>query len=174
MITNSKTRKHRAFIYILIIPIIGLMSMTFSSFNTIPQDDGVLTYSPLKESDIERIAVNHNETIKDPFTKNKRVHYGIDIKAKEGTPVYAAGNGSAIIVEEKDGWGNLIVLKHGTKYETWYAHLKGFTIKKGQNIKAGQLIGYVGNTGKSTAAHLHFEIRKDGEKVNPNEYIDIK
>jgi hypothetical protein len=98
----------------------------------------------------------------------------IRVLAKEGTPVYAAGKRSAQIVEEKSGWGNLIVLKHGGQFETWYAHLKAFNIEKGQSVKEGEIIGYVGNTGKSSGPHLHFEIRKDGEKVDPNAYIDLK
>jgi murein DD-endopeptidase MepM/ murein hydrolase activator NlpD len=174
MRSNNKTQKYKAIIYMLLIPLVATMIMAFSSSVQINEEDDIPSYTPIKKTDFNRLTVNHNQKIIDPFSSKERIHYGVDIKAKEGTPVYAAGNGSAKIVEEKNGWGNLIVLKHGVQYETWYAHLKAFRIESGQSVKAGEIIGYVGNTGKSSGSHLHFEIRKDGEKEDPNVYIDFK
>lgn len=173
MITISKTKKINALIYVLLIPVISLLITAFSSSNMVYKSDEVPSYPPIRNMDIEKIAVNHNERIKDPFTDKVRYHSGLDIKAEEGTPVFAAGAGKAIIVHEKDGWGNLIIIQHGLEFESYYAHLKSFNIKEMQIVEEGQLIGYVGNTGKSTSPHLHFEIRENGDTVNPNDFIDF-
>ena len=104
----------------------------------------------------------------DPFTKVKKMHEGMDFSAKTGTPVYATGDG---IIERADnnasGYGNHIVIRHGFGYETLYAHLSKYNAKAGQKVNRGDIIGYVGSTGRSEAPHLHYEVHKDGKVVNP-------
>ena len=95
-------------------------------------------------------------------------HYGVDYAAKSGTPVYAAGDGVVTYVGGRGTYGNYVQIRHDHTYSTAYAHLNGFAkIKKGQRIKKGTLIGYVGSTGISTGPHLHFEVHKKGQKVDP-------
>jgi murein DD-endopeptidase MepM/ murein hydrolase activator NlpD len=104
----------------------------------------------------------------DPFTKARKMHEGMDFTAKTGTPIYATGDG---VVERADntasGYGNHIVIRHGFGYETLYAHLSGYKCKPGQRIKRGDIIGYVGSTGRSEGPHLHYEVHKNGKVVNP-------
>lgn len=104
----------------------------------------------------------------DPIYRVPRMHTGLDFAAPRGTPVFATGDG--IIIEAKTtygGYGNEIVISHGYGYQTLYAHLSGFNVRSGQKVKRGDKIGYVGSTGKSTAPHLHYEVIKNGYKVNP-------
>lgn len=107
-----------------------------------------------------------------PILKVRKFHKGIDFAADRGTPVYAAGDG-VILKTNKNlgGYGNEIVINHDFGYQTRYAHLQKFLIKRGQKIKRGQLIGYVGNTGSSTGPHLHYEVLKNGKHVNPVHYF---
>jgi murein DD-endopeptidase MepM/ murein hydrolase activator NlpD len=104
----------------------------------------------------------------DPFTKARKFHAGMDFSSKTGTPVFATGDG---IVERADntasGYGNHIVIRHGFGYQTLYGHLSKYKVRAGQHVKRGDIIGYVGSTGRSEAPHLHYEVHKNGEVVNP-------
>jgi murein DD-endopeptidase MepM/ murein hydrolase activator NlpD len=104
----------------------------------------------------------------DPFTKARKMHEGMDFTSKTGTPIYATGDG---VVAKADntvsGYGNHIVIRHGFGYETLYAHLSRYKCKAGQRIKRGDIIGYVGSTGRSEGPHLHYEVHKNGKVVNP-------
>lgn len=104
----------------------------------------------------------------DPFTKARKMHEGMDFTAKSGTPIYATGDG---VVAKADntasGYGNHIVVRHGFGYETLYAHLSKYNTRAGQRVKRGDVIGYVGSTGRSEAPHLHYEVHKDNKVVNP-------
>ena len=122
---------------------------------------------PVKNEQLTRMASGFGYR-NDPFTKIRKFHAGMDFSAKTGTPVYATGDG---IVERADnvmsGFGNLIILKHGFGYSTYYAHLSKYNVKRGQRIKRGDVIGYVGSTGRSEAPHLHYEVHINGQPVNP-------
>ena len=97
-----------------------------------------------------------------------KFHTGIDLTARRGTPVYATGDGIIIRADySSGGYGNIIIISHGFGYESYYAHLSKILVKPGQKVKRGDLIGLVGNTGRSTAPHLHYEIRINGKPVNP-------
>ena len=104
----------------------------------------------------------------DPFTKARKMHEGMDFTSRIGTPIYATGDG---VVERADntasGFGNHIVIRHGFGYETLYAHLSRYKCRRGQSIKRGDIIGYVGSTGRSEGPHLHYEVHKNGKVVNP-------
>lgn len=106
-----------------------------------------------------------------PIYKVRKMHYGMDFTAPTGTPVYATGDGKVLEVSgssrSRVGFGLVIKIDHGFGYETLYGHLSAFNVKRGQQVKRGDVIGYVGNTGGSTAPHLHYEVHKNGRAVNP-------
>lgn len=122
---------------------------------------------PVKNENLKQMASGFGYR-SDPFTKIRKFHAGMDFSAKTGTPIYATGDG---VVERADntasGYGNHIVIRHGFGYETLYAHLSKYKVKRGEKVKRGDVIGYVGSTGRSEAPHLHYEVHKNGEIVNP-------
>jgi murein DD-endopeptidase MepM/ murein hydrolase activator NlpD len=122
---------------------------------------------PVKNEQLKRMASGFGYR-SDPFTKARKMHQGMDFTAPTGTPIFATGDG---IVKRADntasGYGNHIVIQHGYGYETLYGHLSKYKCKAGQRVKRGDIIGYVGSTGRSEAPHLHYEVHKDGKPVNP-------
>jgi murein DD-endopeptidase MepM/ murein hydrolase activator NlpD len=107
-----------------------------------------------------------------PIYKVKKMHTGIDFAAPIGTPIYATADGKIEEVSVKfSGYGKMIVIDHGFGYKTRYAHMHDFAVRTGQNIKRGELIGYVGDTGISTAPHLHYEVMMNGVLINPVHYF---
>ena len=126
---------------------------------------------PVKNKELKRIASGYGRRI-DPYYKKLKFHYGVDFSAPKGTPIYATGNGTvAKVKKSRRGFGNHVVINHGFGYESLYAHMTKYTVRKGQKVKRGDIIGYVGSTGKSTAPHLHYEVHKDGKKINPVYYF---
>lgn len=109
-----------------------------------------------------------------PIYKVRKFHWGMDFTAPTGTPVYATGDGKVTQVSgssrSRVGFGLVIKIDHGYDYETLYGHLSSFNVKRGQKVKRGDIIGYVGNTGGSTAPHLHYEVHKNGRAINPAYY----
>lgn len=104
----------------------------------------------------------------DPIYHTRMMHAGVDFTADRGTEVYATGDGVVVQVQSRRwGYGLNIIIDHGFGYKTLYAHLSKFEVKEGQKVKRGELIGLIGSTGKSTGPHLHYEVIKDGVKVNP-------
>ena len=122
---------------------------------------------PVRNEDLKRMASGYGMR-SDPFTKVRKMHYGMDFSAPRGTPIYASGDG---VVERADntatGYGNHIRINHGYGYESLYAHLYKYNVRKNQKVKRGELIGFVGSTGRSEGPHLHYEVFKDGERINP-------
>lgn len=122
---------------------------------------------PVKNEELKQMASGFGYR-SDPFTKIRKFHKGMDFSAKSGTPIYATGDG---IVKKADGtvsgFGNHIEINHGYGYMTLYAHLSKYKVRAGQKVKRGDIIGYVGSTGRSEAPHLHYEVHKNGEVVNP-------
>jgi murein DD-endopeptidase MepM/ murein hydrolase activator NlpD len=126
---------------------------------------------PIANKELNRMASGFGLRIH-PIYKVRRMHTGCDFSAPRGTPVYATGDGVVIKKESNyGGYGKEIEIDHGYGYVTKYAHLDNFTVRKGQRVKRGEVIGYVGNTGASTAPHLHYEVIKDGKKVNPMNFF---
>lgn len=122
---------------------------------------------PVSNKDLKHIASGFGMRI-DPIYKIPKMHEGLDFTANVGTPVYATGNAMVSDVEySSTGYGNHIVLSHMVGYQTLYGHLSRVVVKQGQRVNRGDLIGYVGSTGKSTAPHLHYEVWKNGTKINP-------
>ena len=126
---------------------------------------------PVANVDLRRVASGYGWRI-DPHYHTKKMHWGLDFTASKGTNIYASGNGKIVLIEQKKwGYGNSIIVDHGYGYRTRYAHLNAFNVKLGDKVMRGQVIGYVGNTGKSTGPHLHYEVEKNGKKVNPTHYF---
>ncbi len=126
---------------------------------------------PVTNKELKRLSSGYGRRI-DPYYKKPKFHYGVDFSAPKGTAIYATGNGTVKKTKKsRRGFGNHIVIDHGYGYESLYAHMQKYTVRRGEKVKRGDLIGYVGNSGKSTAPHLHYEVHKDGRKVNPAYYF---
>lgn len=122
---------------------------------------------PVKNENLKRIASGYGWR-SDPFTKVRKFHYGMDFTAPRGTPVYATGNGRIERADNRStGYGNHIRIDHGYGYTSLYAHLYKYNVRVGQRVQRGDVIGFVGSTGRSEAPHLHYEIFKDEDRINP-------
>lgn len=126
---------------------------------------------PVANKDLRRIASGFGYRIH-PIYKVRKLHTGLDFSAPTGTPIYATGDGKISPDRGKGrvgghGYGRYVVIDHGYGYKTLYGHMSKISVKKGQRVKRGDIIGYVGNTGASTAPHLHYEVIKNGQKINP-------
>ncbi len=122
---------------------------------------------PIPNKDLKHVASGYGWRIH-PVYKTEKMHTGMDFTASIGTEIHATGNGVVEKVEPYGkGYGNNVVINHGYGYETVYAHMSKFAVHVGQKISRGDLVGYVGNTGTSTGPHLHYEVRKNGNPVNP-------
>jgi murein DD-endopeptidase MepM/ murein hydrolase activator NlpD len=122
---------------------------------------------PIKNDDLKRMASGFGWRT-DPFTKARRRHKGMDFSAPTGTPIFATSDGRITRADGRSaGYGKHIRIDHGYGYLTLYAHLSDYNVRRGQRVKRGDVIGYVGNTGRSVAPHLHYEVRKDGVAVDP-------
>ncbi|MBK9792557.1 MAG: M23 family metallopeptidase [Sphingobacteriales bacterium] len=126
---------------------------------------------PVSNKDLKRIASGFGMRI-DPVYKTPRMHTGLDFTAETGTPVYATGDGVVEIAgPQGDGYGNKVLIKHGYGYETLYGHNSKVLVRAGTKVKRGQTIALVGSTGKSTGPHCHYEVWKNGTKIDPVNYF---
>jgi len=122
---------------------------------------------PVKKEDLTRMASGFGWR-NDPFTKARKRHKGMDFTAPRGTAVYATGDGVVVRADQGSaGFGKHIRIDHGFGYVTLYAHLSNYNVRRRQKVKRGDLIGFVGNTGRSQAPHLHYEVIKNGKQINP-------
>ena len=121
---------------------------------------------PVKLVDLTRMASGYKWRMH-PILKIRKFHKGMDFTAPTGTPIYASGNGKVIRSSRSATYGRVVYINHGYGYTTIYAHMSKIKAKRGQNVKRGDLIGYVGNTGRSVSAHLHYEVHKNGKALNP-------
>jgi len=127
---------------------------------------------PLQVKDIKKQITSGFGWRIHPIYKTQEFHPGLDFPSNQGTPVYATGNGKVEFSGmDNSGYGLHVIINHGFGYQTLYAHLSKIAVKNGEKVMRGQLIGYVGSTGLSTAPHLHYEVIKNNEKVNPINYI---
>jgi murein DD-endopeptidase MepM/ murein hydrolase activator NlpD len=122
---------------------------------------------PVSNRTLDRVASGFGYRI-DPIYKTPKMHTGIDFTAATGTPVYATGDGT---VKESGydngGYGNNVIINHGYGYQSLYAHMKKIKVRVGDRVRRGEVIGWIGSTGKSTGPHLHYEVIKHGEKIDP-------
>ncbi|MEO1011087.1 MAG: M23 family metallopeptidase [Bacteroidota bacterium] len=122
---------------------------------------------PINNEDLTRMASGFGWR-SDPFTKARKMHWGMDFTAPKGTPIYATGDGKVTRADNNSsGYGKHIRIDHGYGYISLYAHLSKYNVKRGRKVKRGDLIGFVGNTGRSEAPHVHYEVWKDGNRINP-------
>ncbi len=122
---------------------------------------------PVSNKDLNRIASGYGSRI-DPVYKTVKFHYGLDFAAPQGTPIYATADGTVTTAGNTgNGYGNYVVINHGYGYETLYGHMVRVKARNGQQVKRGEVIGWVGSTGKSTGPHCHYEVHKYNQKIDP-------
>lgn len=125
---------------------------------------------PISNKDLTRVASGFGYRIH-PVFKTHKFHSGIDFTAPQGTPIYATGNGTISGEDGGSGYGRHVIISHGFGYSTLYAHMSRVKVRPGQKVKRGELIGYVGSTGTSTAPHVHYEVLRGKNKINPINYF---
>ena len=183
---NSPRRTLKIIRLFTIIPVIGILAVIFGFSNngSVILNKNVFSISaksaenppeisPIKDIKQDMISAKYGKKFKNPFTNKQVIHKGIDIRSKTGTSVFATAVGIVKKVEDRKGYGKFIVIQHDEQYSTLYAHLSDFNVKIGQKVKLGDLIGFVGNTGYSTGPHLHYEVIKNGEQVDPINYFEF-
>ena len=122
---------------------------------------------PVSNKDLNRIASGFGMRI-DPVYGTPKMHKGLDFTAPQGTPIYATGDGRVTLAgNDHSGYGNHVVINHGYGYETLYGHMVKIKTRRGANVKRGEIIGWVGSTGKSTGPHCHYEVHINKRDVNP-------
>lgn len=124
---------------------------------------------PVSNKDLKKTASGYGVRV-DPIYKTTKFHEGMDFSANIGTPIYATGNGTVTKAGWQSGYGRVVIINHGYGYETLYAHMNKINVRVGQKVTRGEVIGEVGNTGKSTGPHLHYEVHVKGRVVNPVNY----
>lgn len=131
--------------------------------------ENIPAIQPVLNKDLKRVASGFGVRI-DPVYHVRKFHQGMDFTAPTGTEIFATGNATVKFTGWKQGYGNTVVLDHGFGYETLYAHLYKSLVRKGQKVRRSDIIALVGNTGKSTGPHLHYEVRLHGKPVDPRNY----
>jgi murein DD-endopeptidase MepM/ murein hydrolase activator NlpD len=131
--------------------------------------ENIPSIQPVMNKDLKRVASGYGMRI-DPVYHVRRFHQGMDFTAPTGTEVFATGNAKVEFAGWKQGYGNTVILDHGYGYKTLYAHLYKILVRKGQRVRRSDVIALVGNTGKSTGPHLHYEVRLNGRAVDPRNY----
>ena len=172
VIMATKNSSHLAgWKYLLVLPVFvaGLLSFSFqaSPDQSMDSKDNPPTILPIEKAKVTNIGIDFGGG---PAND----HPGIDFAAPIGTPIVATASGVVKKAGEKGDYGNLIYIAHDEHYATLYAHLSKMKVKEGDQVKQGDVIGFVGNTGKSTGPHLHYEVRYDGEQVNPKKLLSSK
>ncbi len=124
---------------------------------------------PVKREELTRMASGYGMRMH-PILKIMKMHEGMDFTAPRGTPIYASGNGVVTRADRSSSFGNVVYIEHGYGYKTVYAHMQKIATHKGAKVKRGDLIGYIGSTGRSVGPHLHYEVHKNGHPVNPIYY----
>lgn len=198
MMTRINSGKLARFKILMVLPLVAILLMAFtidtssmlgktivgsdnsisllhsSSPDMMYDNSDVPSIFPVKKVDGVEISSSYGMRV-DPISKKKRLHKGVDIRAPKGTPVYAAADGLVRKVIDKHepgkGYGKYIIIDHANGYSTLYSMLSKINITEGQEVKQGNIIGSVGSTGRSTGPHLHYEIKKNGENVNPADYF---
>jgi len=165
--TASRLDKIRKKIYVQLKSFDDLIALALEKEDMLRCVPAIL---PVANKDLTRTASGYGLRIH-PYYKISRFHYGMDFTAPSGTDVYVTGDGViSAVISSKRGLGNHIIVDHGFGYSSIYAHLERFNVRQGQKVKRGDVIGFVGNTGMSLAAHLHYEIKINGVNVDPVNY----
>ncbi len=149
----------------------GVLQDSFGILEKVYRDQSLLLASTPSIAPVSGMVAYGFQWRRDPFTGQRAFHTGLDIVAAPGTRVVAPADGVVTFTGREAGYGNVIYLSHGNDLTTRYGHLQGFAIRVGQEVRRGDVIGYVGNTGRSLGPHLHYEVLNQGTKVNPVDYI---
>ncbi len=166
--TKSKSSKWKVLRYFGFLPLMMLMTMSFSVTET--GDKTIPDISPIKVDEYKNRSEYGMQI--NPKTKQRTFHEGIDFSAETGTQVVATASGIVVrVVFLEKTYGKMIEIDHGNGFTTRCAHLNDFAVKEGDRIEKGAIVGYVGKTGLATGPHLHYEVLKNGESVNPAEYM---
>ncbi|WP_442265963.1 peptidoglycan DD-metalloendopeptidase family protein [Tenacibaculum sp. ZS6-P6] len=178
MISKNKTNSFKKIKYLILIPIISICLLSFNQddFNNnlpviITDNNSIPSIFPIQNKTVSDITSHFGKLRKFGKKSEAKIHQGIDIRAAIGTPIVATADGIISYASYKGNWGNLIVVTHTNGYETWYAHLNSFKLKKGKSVKKGEVIGFTGDTGLSKGPHLHYEVKHNSKNVNPLDYI---
>ena len=183
MLTKPKSKRMSKLLYFSLLPVCALLISAFTK-PIIEENSFINTFDiyefstnppsrfPVQNATNDDITAYFGDKGKNPKINKGIVHTGIDIRAKQGTPIIATADGFIAKASMEGDWGNLIVITHADGYETWYAHLKEFNVSEKQKVKKGDIIGYVGNTGKSSGPHLHYEVKHNGKHLNPLDFIE--
>ncbi|MBP1663668.1 MAG: Peptidase [Bacteroidetes bacterium] len=131
--------------------------------------EAIPAIQPVANKDLTRVASGYGMRM-DPIYHSRRFHAGMDFTAPTGTDIYATGNGRVASAGWQQGYGNCVEIDHGFGYVTLYGHMSSISVRAGQAVNRGEVIGLVGNTGKSTGPHLHYEVHYKGEIMNPQNY----
>ena len=131
--------------------------------------ENIPAIQPVMNKDLKRVASGYGMRI-DPVYHVRKFHQGMDFTAPTGTEVFATGNAKVDFAGWKQGYGNTVILDHGYGYKTLYAHLYKILVRRGQKVRRSDIIALVGNTGKSTGPHLHYEVRLNNKPVDPRNY----
>lgn len=180
MLTNTYTNTQKKALYLLTIPLIALLFLAFQAPEEtvvtapvkmlVSEGKSIPSLFPLPAEYKGNISGPYGKRIH-PITKKEVFHQGLDFRAPEGTSVYAAAAGNVLETGYKEkSWGRYVILAHGGEYATRYTHLSEVKVKEGEKLAIGQVIATVGSTGQSTGSHLHYEVWKNGEHVNPADY----
>ena len=183
MLSKNRSSVFSKFRFVLMLPVVFLLTVAFSTSTiqqTSLQPDAIKVIVPVVD-EVNYIIPILNPDGKigsgfgmrfHPILKIRRLHTGIDFKVPEGTDILAAADGEVIFSQSSDkGYGNHVKIKHPDGTITLYAHMRDIDVEKGIQIKQGEKVGTVGNTGVSLSAHLHFEIIQNGKKINPEDLI---
>lgn len=163
MMNHPKNTSRSLWAYFILVPLALVISLAF----VMKGEDHTPSISPIKGAEIS----SGFGMRKSPITKDMKLHGGVDFRAQKHTPIVATANGTVTLAKEEGKWGNLIIISHGSTYTTKYAHLESIQVEEGASVTIGQTIGTVGSTGLSTGPHLHYEILKDGERVDPATFL---
>lgn len=188
MMTRIKSGKVSKLKALLVLPLVAVLLMAFTvNFNsemnikaqsnsrqTEKKSSEIPSIFPVKKVEGVKITSGFGMRIH-PISKKEMMHNAVDIKAPKGTPVYATADGLVRTVKqnytEGKGYGRYVIIDHANAYSTLYSQLSAYNVKEGQEVKQGDIIGYVGSSGISTGPHLHYEIKKDGDNVDPEKYF---
>ncbi len=149
----------------------GVLHRSFEMLEQVYRDQSLLLASTPSIAPVRGMIAYGFSYRRDPFTGQRAFHNGLDIVAPKGTPVKAPADAVVLRAGREPGYGNVVYLSHGNGLTTRYAHLDGFAVRAGKEVRRGEVIGFIGNTGRSLGAHLHYEVLINNARVDPIQYI---